>query len=518
MSISGNKAPKSVAPELRLRVRMGRVLQFIITFILIPTMLYAVDFPLWGTMMGEHDDTRFGWIMADIGDVNGDGYNDLAVADSWFDDGRTIGKVYIWFGGGPFDTVCDAMIQGPDGPGYFGGAICGTGDINGDGYDDFMVGAPNYSGDGLVFVYHGGNPLDTLPDMTLRSPLGDDDRDFGYGIVVGDLNGDSHNDWVIRSKRTVAKLYVYYGPDYEDSIPDKTIYGHNFNYGAYGLLIHELNGDQYDDLVVGAGGAFEGRCYIYWGADTLNDTWQWEDTTRGPFSAGDINGDGFEDLHTDMGIYLGPVDADTLLDYYFPPDGISRHEGATGYFNNDRFADALTVASHVWPETHLAMYLGSPDFDLEVDWEDNRDWGFGWPSMSINLNDDVVEDFVTASWGGGYGRIWVYGGDTTTVTDVEDMSHHNLPSAFSLSAYPNPFNSSTRITYSVPSTAHVKLELFNLAGQKVASLVNEIQSPGRKSIMWEGLDDRGQPVSSGIYFCKISCNNLTKTERMALLR
>jgi len=135
-----------------------------------------------------------------------------------------------------------------------------------------------------------------------------------------------------------------------------------------------------------------------------------------------------------------------------------------------------------------------------------------------DINGDGYPEFIASSMyyeDPGEARVTIY---TTNVTSVEGSDPLPLVAELELRAYPNPFNTSTLISYSLSIRTHVKLEVFNLAGQKVASLVDEIQSPGRKSIMWEGLDDRGQPVSSGIYFCKISCNNLTKTERMALLR
>jgi hypothetical protein len=495
---------------------MGRVVQLIMTLILVPAVLYAVDFPLWGTMTGEEENTRFGRHMADIGDVNRDGYHDLAATDSWFPGG---GKVYIWFGGEPFDTVCDVPILAPQGALSFGASLAGTGDINGDGFDDFLIGAPSSHNGGYVYAFYGGDPPDTEPDIVINPPEGIRDN-FGYQVVAGDLNNDTYADWVIMGYNSVSELLVYYGPDYEDTIPDKILYGHNSVFGAYGLLIHELNGDQYDDLVVGAGGVSQGRCFIYWGADTLSDTWQWEDTTTGPFSAGDINGDGLEDLHTDMGIYLGPVDADTLLDYYFPPVGISRHEGGTGYFNNDRFADVLIKASHVWPETHLAMYLGSPDFDLEVDWEDNRDWGFGSPSMSINLNADVVDDFVTASWGSSRGRVWVYGGDTTTVIGVEDESAHDLPSALFLSAYPNPFNSSAVIEFSVTGGPPVSsnLKIYNSRGELVKTLMEMPLIPGRYHYVWDGTNSCGEGVTSGVYFISLRAGDVQRARKALLIR
>lgn len=135
-----------------------------------------------------------------------------------------------------------------------------------------------------------------------------------------------------------------------------------------------------------------------------------------------------------------------------------------------------------------------------------------------DVNDDGYPEFIASSMyykDPGRACVTIYTTNTTPVSGSDPLPQVR---EIQLTCYPNPFNTNTLIRYSLSIRTHVKLELFNLAGQKVASLVDEIQSSGRKSIMWEGLDDRGQPVSSGIYFCKISCNNLTKTEKIALLR
>ncbi len=89
---------------------------------------------------------------------------------------------------------------------------------------------------------------------------------------------------------------------------------------------------------------------------------------------------------------------------------------------------------------------------------------------------------------------------------------------FSLNNYPNPFNPETVITYNLPDNSRVELIIYNLKGQRVKKLVNEEQSAGIKTIIWDGRDERGNRVSSGIYFYRIKAGELTEQKKMILLK
>jgi hypothetical protein len=87
-------------------------------------------------------------------------------------------------------------------------------------------------------------------------------------------------------------------------------------------------------------------------------------------------------------------------------------------------------------------------------------------------------------------------------------------------AYPNPFNPTTTIEYSVRERAHVSLKVYNVAGQLVRTLVNEMQTPREAGFTkeWNGMNDQGQPVSSGVYFYKLVTKNFSQTKKMVLLK
>ncbi len=88
----------------------------------------------------------------------------------------------------------------------------------------------------------------------------------------------------------------------------------------------------------------------------------------------------------------------------------------------------------------------------------------------------------------------------------------------SLSNYPNPFNPETTISYSIPQKGRVKIEVFNVRGQKVTTLVNESQEAGNHSVVWNGRDKSDKACSSGIYFYRLETGSHTKTRKMLLLQ
>jgi len=115
----------------------------------------------------------------------------------------------------------------------------------------------------------------------------------------------------------------------------------------------------------------------------------------------------------------------------------------------------------------------------------------------------VVGEFTEAGQGG-----WVLSGSFLE-GDLAD-----LPSEFALSGnYPNPFNASTVITYQLPLTGKVRLEIYNLLGEKVATLVDGEQQAGYISVSWEASE-----LSSGLYFYKLTAGDFTETKRMTLVR
>lgn len=95
----------------------------------------------------------------------------------------------------------------------------------------------------------------------------------------------------------------------------------------------------------------------------------------------------------------------------------------------------------------------------------------------------------------------------------------NVVKAFMLRQnYPNPFNPITSIQYGLTEASNVRVSIYNILGQEVATLVNEYQEAGNRSVRWNGTDHYGSKVSSGIYLYRIQAGNFTKTMKMVLLK
>jgi hypothetical protein len=110
--------------------------------------------------------------------------------------------------------------------------------------------------------------------------------------------------------------------------------------------------------------------------------------------------------------------------------------------------------------------------------------------------------------------------DNGSWVDVEEQSgeEHSIP-RFSLSSnYPNPFNPETRIEYFIPSACHVRLDIFNVLGQHVRTIVDEDQVAGENTVAWDGQNHRGETVTSGIYLYRLEAGEFIQSRKMVLIR
>jgi len=278
------------------------------------------------SLSGENSGDQFGISVSGAGDVNGDGYADFMVgADANDDGGTSSGKVYLYLGSYPPDAVPDLTFVGEPGD-FLGVSVSGAGDVNGDGYSDIIVGAHFNSDAGLragkACLYLGGPSMDSIPDLVFH---GEREKDY-FGISVsgaGDLNGDGYDDFVIGAYKydvisggdtleNVGRAYVFFGGVNIDTLPDLVLTGktEGERFGRAVSGAGDLNGDGYDDLIIGAygfdyGGSFNvGRAYIFFGGpdmDTLPDLMLVGESAYSYFGwslagAGDLNGDGYSDV------------------------------------------------------------------------------------------------------------------------------------------------------------------------------------------------------------------------------
>jgi hypothetical protein len=223
-------------------------------------------------------DANYGWSVVGAGDVNGDGHADLAVAaPSAMTD---VGRVHLYLGSATGLRPTPALsLTGPDRFSLrFGERMAGAGDLNGDGYADLAVGPVGFSV-GDVHVYLGSaRGLSPTPARTLARIEGiGNERSRTTVASVGDLNGDGYADLAIgaaSAQRDAGRVYVYLGSATGPSpTPTQSLTGPDGAGGRFGASVTssgDLNGDGYADLAVGAPGAMGGmgRVHAYPGRAT----------------------------------------------------------------------------------------------------------------------------------------------------------------------------------------------------------------------------------------------------------
>jgi hypothetical protein len=363
--------------------------------------------PEW-TAEGNQSGASFGSSLAGAGDVNGDGYSDVLVGAPLMDnDGNDRGYAYLYPGSvrglGPTAAWTADSNQAAA---LFGATVASAGDVNGDGYSDVVVGAPNYdSGDsdlgqaGRAFLYLGSAAgLATMPAWSAADTIQDQAR-FGSGVAsAGDVNGDGFSDVLVAAalldNREVdeGRVFLYLGSSSGlNTMAAWTAESDQAgaNFGVALASAGDVNGDGFSDVVVGAPGfgsgeAGEGRAFLYLGsANGLSPTASWtaESNQAGSrfgssvASAGDVNGDGFSDVvvgaptfdngNTDNGqafLYLGseiglnPAPAWTARGPHRNAQfGCSVASG--GDVNGDGYSDAVVGA---FQENTITGYNGTP--------------------------------------------------------------------------------------------------------------------------------------------------------------
>ncbi len=111
-----------------------------------------------------------------------------------------------------------------------------------------------------------------------------------------------------------------------------------------------------------------------------------------------------------------------------------------------------------------------------------------------------------------------FNNNINSIVGVNENNDNRLNDFALLQNYPNPFNPSTTISYRLPENGRVSLKIYNVLGQEIRTLVNGTQSAGLQAVQWDGKDNHGQAVSSGVYFYRLETSSFTKTMKMMMMR
>jgi hypothetical protein len=488
---------------------MKKALISVFVLLVLSSFAHAdLNIELLGIIEGENNQDCFGENVANLGDINGDGLEDFAIAAPEYPAGEDSGRVYIYLGDEQFDLSVDAILDNPGQVKWFGLGLSGLSDINGDGCDEFLIGA--HVG---VFLYYGANPLDLEPDLLFKESL----YYFGLRIASGDVDNDGFSDFAVAGGGDDT-AYVYLGSEEMDTIPDFVLCGKAL--GMDGIAVGDVNGDGYDDI---AAAEYQDSLYLFFGRDSLHSDRDLAFAQYGGDPAiGDVNGDDYEDLICYYHLYYGSAEMDTITDVWLRK---ARGVASVGNLNRDRYGDILAKSYGVFVPSRANIYLGDTEVDTIVDWwwEENMWDNFGADLDCVDINADGVDEFLVSStmWPNERrrGRVHVFAGDTAA-TSVEDAPGA-LPDEVSLyQNYPNPFNSSTTIRFSVSSglPVEVSLKVHDVQGRLVKELFAKPAIPGTNRVLWDGTNDRGERVSSGLYFISLESAGLKQNRKAVFIR
>ncbi|MDZ4805421.1 MAG: FlgD immunoglobulin-like domain containing protein [Candidatus Eisenbacteria bacterium] len=221
----------------------------------------------------------FGKAIAFVGDMNRDGFDELAIASP--DDGMG-GRIDIFQGGAVPNGVADLTITGAQAGQGLGSSLSGGHDVNGDGYDDLLVGAPGFDGIaadiGRAVLYFGGITLNSVIDWEFRGAAVSDR--LGESVaMVGDTDGDGRSDFVVGAPGSDARTldggrgFLFFGGAPPDILPDLTVDGLSSREqlgAAVGGGV-DLNGDTCPDFAFASpflGTIGTGRVTVYFGSTT----------------------------------------------------------------------------------------------------------------------------------------------------------------------------------------------------------------------------------------------------------
>ena len=297
---------------------------FTVGLLFITPAFAQFDMQQIAVMQGARDSLRFGSSLAGVGDINQDGFEDLAV-------GQHGSNTFIYFGSKNFDTTADLSFP------FFAWHI-GHGDINGDGIADLLL-TPM----GTIYIYYGGASFDNIPDDSIVNNA----TYFGWNFACGDINKDGYDDIAVWGADTM--VFVYLGGTKISTQPVYILQGPPFYFGLNGLAIGDINGDGYKDLTVSTipPNPLPESTYIYFGGSEL-DTIPRIKLNGGYSVLGDVNGDGYTDIITSAGTYFGGSTIDSAIDSPLSSRGDSR---VIGNFNGDKYEDLLWGIPSIGGET-----------------------------------------------------------------------------------------------------------------------------------------------------------------------
>ena len=467
--------------------------------------------PAW---IGESNQAGalYGSAVAGLGDIDGDGYDDIAIGAPLYENGQTDeGAVFVYLGSGAGLTATATFVrEGGQAGALFGAALGGPGDVDFDGYNDLLVGAPQYTNgqirEGRAMVYFGrdGN-LDISPRWTAESNQAE--AQFGRAVSFCDVDGDLESDVAVGAPYysgtwpEEGRVAIYLGgPSGVANSPSWSALGgrRGVRFGTAVAGLEDINGDGYSDLGVGAPGfsvraRYEGALFVYLGSDTGAQTLStWKLTGgqeecgfgRSVVDGGDLNDDGFTDLIAGAVGYSGAYERSGRAFVYF---GIEAEPAARG--------------------------LPAPTLGAVLD-GNQAGAGFGTAVAGIDINWDFLGEVLAGAFhhtnpDSAEGRVSWFGYGTVTTGVQPQRTEWG-----SISVAPNPARSGVWVSFTLPAAGPATLELLDIAGRRVA--VREMNSLGAGRHRFDVTS--GNSVAPGLYLVRVANGARLATAKVVVVQ
>jgi len=294
---------------------------------------------------GPPDEKSLFGLMITASDIDHDGMVDILVGAQNYDHGgeppfysiggdfgsiNGRGRAYLYWGGDPMDTTPDVIFEGENRGNWFGRRISANGDVNGDGYNDILIGArfAGHENNGSSYLFMGNTKdrMDSVCNWTFRGE--GKNHQMGSSVAIFDIDADGYDDVIVGARGAAGydgRVYVYWGArQFDGRHPGLILEAPTTSaMGGDDISCGHFNGDKYGDILAGAygypgTGYMYGRAYLFYGntksaMDTDHDYIFAGESGKNDFfgcqlSAGDLNGDGYADAligaegaHNDMG-------------------------------------------------------------------------------------------------------------------------------------------------------------------------------------------------------------------------